>query len=951
MNKINSKLSNAKKYILFLSFVLILLGFHNIKTTKAWEWWWNLTTTTTTRPIPSGTVRIETDSTFINQGEAVIFSYEVPDFFSWNNIYMPCTLNKVNSDNSTSTIISFRIEQAKGTLCYSSWEMNGKHEVGGFKSCSGSYDQIKPTVDTKYQMECQVWQYKDYWWDFATKGKLLGSYKSNVIEVKVASLKLDIEPSFYFSEIHTLPMDVSLAWEGNHVNQCRAYTFDDPACTYPSNDNSVLTSGWSGEKPVSGTVTVKVNGYTPFSLICSKEGYSLDDCVTPICNFSCEDNFNREYNFSGNCSQNYSFGCSVHRIGTTRSTFYPGQQCSSIDYCRKGGVVCADVSLSNCTKTFANCNFNSAKCIRTEKNFTSGLPPVNTIAIYAAPTHIPYNGTSSIFILLSPSLLNADYGFQSSVPVPILDIKGGKYQKTIYITGNYWKGGMVEYVYYKIKPATDLIGLTFNKLNELSVCEAYDTDNEYPLYEDGSRIVALSWRGHSKKFDYRCRNSKSFAKLLAEGLGSYEYYTTLVPPWIEVSLTEDTTFLVEASVDQNILVETEYAGIPAGNASYTANSFTWDLYTYHYDSNGDIVNDTKIATLEATFGADGHITSTKIDGKETTVDWSVIPFDSSGNVINKLSWETASSQTTTNKIGTTVTIYVFKSNELQVSLSANPTTITKGATSTIEYNILNTSTSTPCVATSTDDIWQPVINLDDTGKASGSDTVTLNDVKTYDFSLTCYDKDGNPQTATAQVKVTEGGKYDCDSTKGCIESDSGTYTKAQCEAICKYHCTSADTCDLVYSANDSLKVCSTIADCVPPPPVCTVSIDANPKLIILGKSLTLTWEPENCDTCSAETYLKAPDETLTVTDKGGVWTGDPLEIISTNPKSPLNISHDTQVTPIDKGTFEYEITCNGESAETGATTDTESIEVKTITLPWWREIIPNLLPFLRGMIR
>ncbi|MFA5392361.1 MAG: hypothetical protein WC306_01530 [Candidatus Paceibacterota bacterium] len=49
-------------------------------------------------------------------------------------------------------------------------------------------------------------------------------------------------------------------------------------------------------------------------------------------------------------------------------------------------------------------------------------------------------------------------------------------------------------------------------------------------------------------------------------------------------------------------------------------------------------------------------------------------------------------------------------------------------------------------------------------------------------------------------------------------------------------------------------------------------------------------------------------------------------------------------------TYNYTLTC--EDAEGEEVQDTLSLEtVKALNLPWWREIIPNLTGFLRGMIR
>ena len=155
--------------------------------------------------------------------------------------------------------------------------------------------------------------------------------------------------------------------------------------------------------------------------------------------------------------------------------------------------------------------------------------------------------------------------------------------------------------------------------------------------------------------------------------------------------------------------------------------------------------------------------------------------------------------------------------------------------------------------------------------------------------------------------------------------------------------------DLNGNTIKSNKVIITVLNTPPPPSICTVSISANPTKIIFGKSLTLTWEPENCNNCGAKTYLKDTSGNFDLFNEND-WYDNPLER-QTTPDSPLNTSHDTIVTPDKKGIFKYEITCDGESVEAEATTDTEDVEVNVIQLPWWREVIPNLQGFLRGLFR
>ena len=69
------------------------------------------------------------------------------------------------------------------------------------------------------------------------------------------------------------------------------------------------------------------------------------------------------------------------------------------------------------------------------------------------------------------------------------------------------------------------------------------------------------------------------------------------------------------------------------------------------------------------------------------------------------------------------------------------------------------------------------------------------------------------------------------------------------------------------------------------------------------------------------------------------------------PISTLKSSYTESFKITTAGTYSYTLECVGTDPE-DIVTDTLSLQtVKAVNLPWWREIIPNLLPFLRGMIR
>jgi len=128
----------------------------------------------------------------------------------------------------------------------------------------------------------------------------------------------------------------------------------------------------------------------------------------------------------------------------------------------------------------------------------------------------------------------------------------------------------------------------------------------------------------------------------------------------------------------------------------------------------------------------------------------------------------------------------------------------------------------------------------------------------------------------------------------------------------------------------------------PPLLSCNSFLTAKPSRIILGQDLNLIWSVgDNCDkdTCQA-----------TVTpETGGNWSGNPYNLPTTKLDTPALTYNTTSVKPTKADTYTYTLQCDGKDAETIA--GVVNVDVRVIPLPFWREIIPNLQGFLRGLIK
>jgi len=242
-----------------------------------------------------------------------------------------------------------------------------------------------------------------------------------------------------------------------------------------------------------------------------------------------------------------------------------------------------------------------------------------------------------------------------------------------------------------------------------------------------------------------------------------------------------------------------------------------------------------------------------------------------------------------------------------------------------------------------------------------------------------------------------GSRYDCNtSTYQCEEVSTGLYnSRNQCESYCKepplrYSCdTSTWTCDEnpngVYASLSSCQSdCTNTCECRKCPSSgpcvkeCKINSDCN---------ITSTTKPPTTTTTSPPPTSSPPapkcqifefsinGKTNEDRDPLYVWVNASLKgYISVNdsctectvtsddvwgnpPKDYTITSISTYITELFKiptsGTYFFELYCIGDSADPDDfDEDTTSLKVvEALNLPWWREIIPVLPGFLRGIFR
>ncbi len=205
--------------------------------------------------------------------------------------------------------------------------------------------------------------------------------------------------------------------------------------------------------------------------------------------------------------------------------------------------------------------------------------------------------------------------------------------------------------------------------------------------------------------------------------------------------------------------------------------------------------------------------------------------------------------------------------------------------------------------------------------------------------------DGNGTTDTTKEKERKKYKYKvCATGAGCAEA--GT-----CVNTSTYNKNKADECQ-------------TDADCNggTPPPVSPPSNGGTPSSN--GGYTPPVWTPPagppptlpDIEPCMIN-YLELPERAWVGYPITGKWSAsdwcDDCDIDCTPypecvwKQDSIGIGFDEYKFTIEQsGTFNYTLTCYGEG---GIDERTKSATVKALNLPWWREIIPVLRGFLRGV--
>jgi len=242
-------------------------------------------------------------------------------------------------------------------------------------------------------------------------------------------------------------------------------------------------------------------------------------------------------------------------------------------------------------------------------------------------------------------------------------------------------------------------------------------------------------------------------------------------------------------------------------------------------------------------------------------------------------------------------------------------------------------------------------------ESTRDNTVNKNNLKwwsgtgTYSASVTVEDSSTHPPCPPVATNVVS---FTVSSCPGETKCNTSTY-KCDTSGAGPECNTGPECCSLVYGSDYQCTTgacqsrtdkgqtfCPSGQKCCKPTTICSITDfkinnTTQPVTIFLGRSFRASWDTINCERCYASCTPR----------EGCAWDYGNTNIgITTNP------SYST-ITPAKVGEFTYTLTCendyNSDFRTLPASAD-EGKRERVIPVPWWREIIPNLSAYLRGLI-
>ncbi len=232
-------------------------------------------------------------------------------------------------------------------------------------------------------------------------------------------------------------------------------------------------------------------------------------------------------------------------------------------------------------------------------------------------------------------------------------------------------------------------------------------------------------------------------------------------------------------------------------------------------------------------------------------------------------------------------------------------------------------------------------------------------------------------------------KYSCDSNLGCIQSSAGSYTTSNCDNKCAHRCNST-TCDTAHFSTDtSKKICSSNSECGTPN--CDDPREHSPHNMCSLDQKCISSNACGIDECDSNDDCVPPcqiyefslnGKTNKDTERLIIWVNSLIKgTISVNDKcvscavtsnndwnetyDPLSSTYITKQFKISQsGDYYFTLKCTSNPSkdphdcqstdpdcaiDDGTLTASSLHDVEVRYLPFWREIIPNLQGFLRGL--